>query len=358
MKVKKSPPSDTPAVPLRAPQAKLRKMGFALITVLGMMTLFLILVLAFAKLSRTELASASHYSDGLRARQMSDTALSIVLSQIRQGTEQKPAGGTEIWASQPGAIRSYRENGQFAVGYKLYSDDLMVVADEAALAGDRPPADWDAADKTQHFVDLNQPIVRSDAVHFPIVDPRAIEEKVEGFSIDADAINGIVASGDPDDYRLPMPVRWLYVLEDGTVGHLDESSGKFVGANAATKGNPIVGRIAFWTDDESSKININTASDPTPWDSPRAVTKADLDYARFVPARHEFQRYPGHPASTALTPVLFPGGVADPAVPMGEGIGVLGDPEGGGRRHRRWHPQGGRQRDSRARRRSPVRHRR
>jgi uncharacterized protein (TIGR02600 family) len=69
--------------------------------------------------------------------------------------------------------------------------------------------------------------------------------------------------------------------------------------------NPIVGRIAFWTDDETCKVNINTASEGTYWDTPRSRSKQDIDFANYQPAQKEFQRYPGHPTMTSLAPVFF-----------------------------------------------------
>ena len=56
-----------------------------------------------------------------------------------------------------------------------------------------------------------------------------------------------------------MPVEWLYVLEDGSYATAASATGDEVSVPAATKDNPVVGRIAFWADDESCKVNINTA---------------------------------------------------------------------------------------------------
>jgi len=46
-----------------------------------------------------------------------------------------------------------------------------------------------------------------------------------------------------------MPLQWIYVRKNGERG---------TSSNYVTN-NPVVGRYAFWVDDESSKININTA---------------------------------------------------------------------------------------------------
>ena len=88
-----------------------------------------------------------------------------------------------------------------------------------------------------------------------------------------------------------------------------------------TAANPIVGRVAFWTDDESAKVNVNTASEGTFWDTivansgasvfgnqpiPTSSSSAnpipdytqpmgDIPLALLQPAQHEYQRYPGAP---------------------------------------------------------------
>ena len=109
----------------------------------------------------------------------------------------------------------------------------------------------------------------------------------------------------------------------------------FNGTNLPTQANPIVGRIAFWTDDETSKLNLNTAAGFMPgnppsgytidtyagsfWDTPRFYTAFDMGQptSTGMPKspgggglaicqllQNEFQRYPGHPATTSLNPVF------------------------------------------------------
>jgi hypothetical protein len=81
-----------------------------------------------------------------------------------------------------------------------------------------------------------------------------------------------------------------------------------------------VGRIAFWADDETCKVNINTAAEGTYWDTPRftssqlafqtsinttdALQYPEYAFGSFMPAQFEFQRYPGHPAQVALSSVF------------------------------------------------------
>lgn len=296
------------------------RQGFALIMVVLMLGLITVLTLALYSLAESELKGAKTYASGQHARQLSDVAVDIAISQLRKGTTQNAAAeGREIWTSQPGLVRRYATNGSLQAAYKLYSSSQMILGGlpnlESMLLGDIPPDTW--MSQPLRYTDLNRPVLRtrSDGVPrliFPIIDPRAMTggpDGVHGFSYtdvaaDGRALQGVVTQGG-DAQRVPMPVEWLYVLRDGTIGTLDGGN-RFVGNSPATTENPIVGRVAFWTDDESSKVNINTASEPTFWAPPTFFHTEDASWARYQPVNGEFQRYPGHPATTALSPILFP----------------------------------------------------
>jgi uncharacterized protein (TIGR02600 family) len=133
---------------------------------------------------------------------------------------------------------------------------------------------------------------------------------IEGFWVSQPGSSGALSVAATQSNPVPMPVQWLYVLRDGTVQAPSSSppasgQGNSVLIPQATATNPIVGRIAFWTDDECSKININTASEGVFWDTPRVTTAADLAHLAVAqPAQHEYQRYPGHPAMTCLSTVF------------------------------------------------------
>ncbi|TDU81494.1 uncharacterized protein (TIGR02600 family) [Prosthecobacter fusiformis] len=290
--------------------------GIALVTVISIVALMTVLLVAMLSVSQTELKSANVSSDGQQARRLSDVAVNIVISQLRKATTQNTASsGWEAWASQPGLVRRFATNGQTQAAYKLYSSPLLVLREagqiESQLLTDSAPADWQQ--NPFRFVDLNKPAVRTTPqgqplLLFPILDPRAQSEtgsSTGGFSYQDQTAAGVHTTGG-DAQRVPMPVEWMYILKDGALGTLNAAN-EFVGSAPATSANPIVGRIAFWTDDESSKVNINTASEPTPWAMPTFFYEQDAAYARYQPVGGEFQRYPGHPATTALSPILFPG---------------------------------------------------
>ena len=302
------------------------KKGIALISVLTILTLATILVLTFFTLAENEMNASNNYAGGVQAKNLSDTAINLVIGQLRKAT----AEGDRVWASQPGAIRTWDMTGDFDTGYKLFSSRRMEVpaGEESALVNEdfTRLAAWER--ELWRYGDLNEPVVRGDTAYYPIVDPHARDypnwprqvgndnKGVEGFDYDLSQV-GKSPMAEPvmnltGRDVLPMPVEWMYQLEDGTLGYLDDGR-KFVpvsGGSNPTRDNPIVGRVAFWTDDETSKLNINANVGGAAWETPRASGYTDRDMARHQPAQREFQRYAGHPATTSLSPVLTPGAKA------------------------------------------------
>ncbi len=312
----------------------------ALLLVLAFMAIITFLVLAFFSSVSTERTAAKSYADEVSAHQLVDSAVGVVMNQIREATS-VPQGA---WASQPGMLRVFRDGdlpGPTAFAfYKLYSSDhLTVRAGEIAKfdpTGDAPlgPKGWRA--QPALFTDLNEPTnvaaTQSEPARrrYPIFDPTIAgvsgsptTEKIEGYSI---------AKLPAGETGAPMPVRWIYQLRNGTLTAPDTTSGTVAkwtnAANPPTKANPIVGRIAFWTDDDTCKVNVNTAGgfllpDATKeaeerkvagsfWDTPRVLTNFERGsqtpdgllktggLANAQPAQNEFQRYPGHPSTTSL----------------------------------------------------------
>ena len=202
------------------------------------------------------------------------------------------------WSTRPGAVSVFFDSGRPSSIYKLYSSPQPVAEGAIDISND-VPINWD--EQVARYVDLNTPYVSEGELEFPIADPRS---NAEGFSYRAE-VNGVVVSSS-DDARLPMPVAWLYILADGNEGYLD-SRNRFVGSVIPTSENPIVGRYAFWADDNTCKINVNRASEGVYWDTPRVNTEEDRNYGKFQPARGEYQRYPGHPARVCMSSVLYPG---------------------------------------------------
>lgn len=322
-----------PLKPLR--KSRRRRMAVALVTVLSVLSLTMILITAMLSVTRVEYKATTSQVEGEKAQMHADSVLNLVIGQIQSVCLQDDTAGREIWTSQPGMVRQYKQDGTLLKGAKLYSDSKMVATTETEIANDVPPVDWDK--RPAQYVDLNEPVVRADLrnpaakprLYFPIIDPRAYStnpnKSVEAFSYSqyangtsGQALDGVVlptGGGDESQQRLPMPVEWLYMLKDGTLGFLD-AEGKFKssGTQEATAANPIVARVAFWTDDESAKININTAGEGTFWTTPRLYHDRDGEWARFQPMGYEYQRYPGHPATVCMSTVLFPNQRMNPLV--------------------------------------------
>ncbi len=323
-----------------------RRKAMALVMVVTTVALMSMLVVAIFSVTRTEYKASQSYVASRSAKQLAD--LAVVFTEAQLQNAQNSATGSfsrTIHATQPGMARVYKANGDFVRAHKLYSSSQMVItsANEADIFGSthQVPQDWNATQNAARFVDLNDPIIRPGlttgtmALYFPIIDPRAAYNganpdngqtmaAVEGFTYTKTTpsitgaggtvtYNEVVLPADvgnePNKLRLPMPVEWIYVLRDGTTGALDASN-KFISADGATipsASNPIVGRVAFWTDDESCKVNVNTASEPTFFAPPYFFHQRDSKWANFPPASGEYQRYPGHPATVALSTVLAPG---------------------------------------------------
>jgi hypothetical protein len=332
--------------------------GFSLILVLLILALLSVLVLSFFIGVTTDLSSTTAFANGSGTRGLSDNVIQLMEGQIKDATT-APVDSNGVthsyattptqpfaWASQPGMIRTYDTTGAGLMFYKLYSSDNMrtVWNDsgtyQSSLKDDLLTSDM--ADPSQ-FTDLNSPVNDSSGkAVYPIADPISLPgggNPVQGFAVNPPDSNPTPPPSAPTNVAgvtyaagtsLPMPVRWLYKLQDGTL--VAAPSGGTSGtvdlhALGASASNPIVGRVAFWTDDETSKVNINTAAEGTYWDTPRfdgttqvllnvntppltsastTVPYPDPEYAYAVsqPLKYEFQRYPGHPAQVALSPIF------------------------------------------------------
>lgn len=291
-----------------------------MILVLAMLVLLTGLVLAFFTAVTADVGSSNVYANDARSKQLADSAVNLVIGQIVEATKgfaTDSSGNPSLanplaWASQPGAIRTFKENGNADRIFKLYSAQRVVVTPPEFAAQLNPadanadlPANWKA--HSALYTDLNAPAKdESGNDVYPIIDPAAVGE-IDGFSVTSAPVAGGVNP-------IPMPTQWLYLLKDGSITSPNPANS--TGLTAKWSGgsgepipsvvNPIVGRIAFWTDDESSKLNINTAAEGTYWDSPTtARNTSDITMATNQPAQREYQRYPGHPASVSLAPVFW-----------------------------------------------------
>jgi uncharacterized protein (TIGR02600 family) len=305
--------------------------GVALVMVLALLVLLSAIVVAFLSSVTTDLAASKSYEGQTNARQLADSAVNLVISQIRKASTQSD----QTWISQPGLVRTYDTSGASGA-YKLYSAAQIYETGEfdPAEGTDLPPDDTWSTNAKGLWTDMNSPIFRVDPQTgtsrpvYPIFDVNPAEMASDG-TIDADGDKMPDVEGFKiEDYtsRLNpsnsantgfMPVQWLYMLQDGTLVPAEAAGTNEVtigGSVSAT--NPVVARLAFWTDDETCKININTASEGAFWDTPVANSQPltpnnaqvkqvyEYDLGMYLPASREYQRYPGHPATTSLSPVF------------------------------------------------------
>ncbi|MEI8310430.1 MAG: Verru_Chthon cassette protein A [Verrucomicrobiota bacterium] len=277
----------------------------ALVIVLASLVLLSILVVSILVSARQEVSSSNSYGAGSDAKLLADLPLNLVTAQIAKATSDPD----QAWISQPGLLRTFSPDGQ-QKAFKLYSSYKMEESgtydpgSNTTLSAEVPDK-W--YEKPSEFVDLNRPIQFGNRKIYPIADPNAYDagkpsdSLVQGFSYDVPTAIGPPA-GSATTNQLPMPVRWIYVT----------AGGEFVGVDDA-KRREAVARVAFWTDDESCKVNLNTACGGVFYDTPCTNTLEDHMLGRTQPIAQEYQRWPGHPATTSLAPVLKPlRDIADP----------------------------------------------
>ncbi|MDD5351286.1 MAG: Verru_Chthon cassette protein A, partial [Chthoniobacteraceae bacterium] len=317
---------------LSPPFVQSRRRGVALILVLGTLVFVSMLIVAFFGSVSHELASSKSYASGASSRIYADAAVNLVIGQLQAGTTQDDS--TKTWTSQPGLIRRFNDQGRQENAFKLYSSNKMVEdGNFSPLTAAGTPSDvpnWTAGSDTASlpwnlypnvYTDLNSPlVVTSGSVSlpkYPILNPGALAAavKIEGFDVDASralanslSMNKSAAPGTID--QIPMPVRWIYILTDGRIATADTNAPDPAAVTLTTADgqpvaadNPPVARVAYWTDDDTCRLNINTASEGSYWNIPVAIAADDSLAANQVNAK-EYQRYPGHPAVTSLSPVM------------------------------------------------------
>jgi uncharacterized protein (TIGR02600 family) len=340
--------------------------GAALVIVLSFLIIITGLVVAFLSSITNEATATTASVAAVTTRTLADAAIQLDIAQIRDATAgfARNADGSlntnspVCWASQPGAIRTYGTNVSSGGGsggglssinngaiYKLYSSTNMVDTNGNNPTNDLPPnSTW--TNNFAQYTDLNAPVLKPNAngttnTNYPIMDPYMTnlttgasggsggglsigsgQPIVDGFFINSTnpTISGV-------SNPAAMPVTWIYVLKNGSLSVPSSVSGSVASftSNAPTVSNPIVGRIAFWTDDETCKLNVNTASEGSFWGTPSFSSSEDVSFARYPPSSKEFNRFPGHPASTCLSPVLWSYlGLTNPALFLSGLSGVAG----------------------------------
>lgn len=302
-----------PPLPPPLSPARRRQGGATLVLTLAILVLVLGLALALFLAAGNEVRSVTFYKNSLGLRELSDTAVNLVMVQIKDATTANATAAPanrSTWASQPGMIRTYGSSTNASMSYKLYSwDTPRVTGDDTNSV----PPTWDTTPAL--YTDLNEPIPSTtnsstNFYRYPIAYPPVSSNAPLGYSVSNAplATNAPTATNATFTNSVPMPVQWLYILQDGTVANGTNASGNTATITGASAANPIVARIAYWTDDETSKVNINTAAGGPFWMTPVFATSVSQSSgnsnAYYQPMQLEFQRYPGHPARTDLRAVF------------------------------------------------------
>jgi len=180
--------------------------GSALVITLAFVVLITILALGIFTATRMEVTASRLHYDGIRADFYAKSGEGIALARLLAGT----SGTNRAWISQPGRLLVSPTNAPSPVTnvVELHSGSPDGVS-------------------SNEWVDLNPARIQNPAEH--LIFPTNLFQ----------------------DSNAAMPVRWIYARKDGSF----ETNAP--PAYSAT--NPVVGRIAFWVDDESTKINLNTA---------------------------------------------------------------------------------------------------
>ncbi len=190
--------------------------GMSLLIVLAFIVIVSVLVVGFAESMRLLRPAAASHLERARADQYAWSGVERVIATLNQQT----ADTNRNWITQPGQLIT----GALADDSATSVDERKVLTNVVPLYSGPAVA---SSDPILAPPNLNVVTYRDPTSHL-------ITEKV--------GTNGAA---------LPMQVGWVYIRKNGD---MDTNASPAISAT-----NEIVGRYAYWTDDESSKINDNIA---------------------------------------------------------------------------------------------------
>lgn len=181
----------------------LSRRASALLLILVAIVMVAILVVIFLAFARTERAASSQALNLTLSRSFATLAVDSAVQKLKYATETGMQKG-QLWSSEPGRIR-------------IFQASDVTQFEDVNLFSDFPGADAPGTPDLRN-VDLNKPSYEG---KYPIAEPTNYGGSAE------------------------MRVGWINLRAN---------------LNApASKDNPIIGRVAYWVDDESCKINLNVA---------------------------------------------------------------------------------------------------
>lgn len=188
------------------PRASEGEKGSALIVSLFLIVITTLVLVGYATTSRNEVSNASAFLGGQNSQLYTDMALNHARALINKAVDDSaaPTGTRLRLATGPGEIIKLPDGSAAREVFPLV----------------RPPVGASAQKDTS--IGLNSVGLLS-------------------------GVGNLVPSSNQQ-----LPVTWTYVRANGSIETADDGL-------AYNKDNPLVGRYAFYTDDESARINLNTA---------------------------------------------------------------------------------------------------
>ncbi len=192
--------------------------AISLVITLAFIVIITILAVGFAETMRIARPAAASYLERSRADQYAKSGVERVIATLNQQT-----GDTNRnWISQPGQLVAGSQSDSTGTTVDERKVISTVVPLNSGLATGSAPAD-----KALAPPNLNVATFRDPGTYL-------ITERKDA--------SGNIAS---------MPVNWVYVRKSGD---MDTNASPTISTN-----DPIMGRYAYWADDESSKVNYNIA---------------------------------------------------------------------------------------------------
>lgn len=225
----------------------------ALVLTLAFLVMITTLVLGFTTSMRSDRAAALSHLEKTRAQFFAQAGIDSVTAKLRKHTIEteytkiengwdeasmsfldKPVVTERNWISKPGELYVGKENdADLSDG----DDRRMLQASPILLYSGQ------AASTQRGSSDADDPIYDAPELNIRTV---------------SDLNSHLISNGDAtvaDPVPPEMKVAWVYVRQNGMI----DPEASLDTTTAAAKQNPIVGRYAFWTDDECSKVNCNVA---------------------------------------------------------------------------------------------------
>lgn len=231
---------------MKTPSSK-NSNGVALVIALAFIVIVSVLVVGLSETLRTERSAVRTHLERQRATTMAQHGTDLVMSRLQQYTVDKPKQNesdaqldarTRHWVSQPGRL----------LVANPAKEKPKIIDAEIPLSSGLPDSRLLAKSDDLHDYfppNLNESLLLEPETHL-------ITEELAG--------GGMANTGEnTQSSTVQMPVRWIYVRKDGTMVRTPDDSDwdDLPPANDMT--NPLVGRFAFWADDESTKVNYNLA---------------------------------------------------------------------------------------------------